>query len=58
MNAERAQHVLMHKRLLSMARNPSIGHAIEVHLMQVSYRRKLLFFFCLIQQLEILGDAS
>ncbi|KAM3758768.1 hypothetical protein ACB098_01G070200 [Castanea mollissima] len=34
-NAERAQDVLMHKRLLNMARNPSIGHAIEVRLVQV-----------------------
>ncbi|KAF3946070.1 hypothetical protein CMV_027624, partial [Castanea mollissima] len=35
MNAERAQDVLMHKRLLNMARNPSIGHAFEVRLVQV-----------------------
>ncbi|KAL4650303.1 hypothetical protein ACB092_01G077500 [Castanea dentata] len=35
MNAERAQDVLMHKRLLNMARNPSIGHAFEVRHVQV-----------------------
>ncbi|XP_050267794.1 serine/threonine-protein kinase STY46-like isoform X7 [Quercus robur] len=35
MNAERAQDVLMHKRLLKMARNPSIRHAIDVRLVQV-----------------------
>ncbi|KAK4600102.1 hypothetical protein RGQ29_009961 [Quercus rubra] len=34
-NVERVQDVLMHKRLLNMARNTSIGHAIDVRLVQV-----------------------
>nr|XP_023881468.1 serine/threonine-protein kinase STY46-like isoform X2 [Quercus suber] len=34
-NVERVQDVLMHKRLLNMARNTPIGHAIEVRLVQV-----------------------
>ncbi|XP_024451734.1 serine/threonine-protein kinase STY46 isoform X3 [Populus trichocarpa] len=34
-NAERAQDVIMHKRLLQMARNPATRPAIEVRLVQV-----------------------
>ncbi|XP_022772603.1 serine/threonine-protein kinase STY8-like isoform X2 [Durio zibethinus] len=34
-NVERAQDVLMHKRLLQKARDPASGHAIEVRLVQV-----------------------
>jgi len=37
MNVERAQYVLMHKRLLHIARTPaaSTGPAVEVRLVQV-----------------------
>ncbi|KAG6704715.1 hypothetical protein I3842_07G146300 [Carya illinoinensis] len=35
-NVERAQDVLMHKRLLHMARDPAIRHAIEVRVVQCS----------------------
>jgi hypothetical protein len=34
--AERAHDVLMHKRLLNMARDPVIRHAIEVRLVEVN----------------------
>lgn len=34
-NAERAQDVLMHKRLLQQAHDPATGPAIEVRLVQV-----------------------
>ncbi|KAF9686665.1 hypothetical protein SADUNF_Sadunf02G0013000 [Salix dunnii] len=36
-NAERAQDVTMHKRLLQMARNPATRPAIEVRLVQVPF---------------------
>lgn len=36
-NAERAQDVLMHKRLLQLAHNPETSPAIEVRLVQVPY---------------------
>ncbi|KAG6704714.1 hypothetical protein I3842_07G146300 [Carya illinoinensis] len=36
-NVERAQDVLMHKRLLHMARDPAIRHAIEVRVVQAHF---------------------
>ncbi|XP_059461377.1 serine/threonine-protein kinase STY46-like isoform X2 [Corylus avellana] len=36
-NAERAQDVLMHKRLLHMARDPATRHAIEVRVVEVHF---------------------
>lgn len=36
-NAERAQDVLVHKRLLHMARDPSTGHAIEARVVEVDF---------------------
>lgn len=36
-NAERAQDVLMHKRLLQMARDPATRHAIEVRVVQGNF---------------------
>ncbi|KAF5455709.1 hypothetical protein F2P56_025257 [Juglans regia] len=38
-NVKRAQDVLMHKRLLHMARDPATRHAIEVRVVQVTYKR-------------------
>ncbi|RYR41301.1 hypothetical protein Ahy_A08g037712 isoform A [Arachis hypogaea] len=48
MNVERAQDVLMHKRLLHMARFPTIatGPAIEVRLVQISREALLVHALC------------
>lgn len=41
-NVERAEDVLMHKRLLHLAHDPANRPAIEVRLVQVSWADRLL----------------
>lgn len=44
MNVERAQDVLIHKKLLHIARTPTTatGPAVEVRLVQVCFMRELV----------------
>lgn len=53
MNVERAEDVLMHKRLLHLAHDPANRPSIEVHLVQVTWFLILtyvaVFFMLLIQ---------